>query len=71
MNVHEAYEYLVEDEQLINVIAEADWESRSGSCFNDVYKAAIAAAEEMNLGITREEAMMIADTMYDLFWSDV
>ena len=61
MNVHEAYEFLVEDAQLIDVIANADRAE-------DVYAAAISAAAEMNLDVARSDVEMIADTMFDMFW---
>jgi len=61
MNVHEAYEFLVDDAQLIDVIANADR-------VEDVYAAAINAAAEMNLDVHKRDVMLIADTMFDMFW---
>ena len=61
MNVHEAYEFLVDDAQLIDVISNADRAE-------DVYAAAINAAAQMNLDVVRSDVEMIADTMFDMFW---
>ena len=61
MNVHEAYEFLVDDAQLIDVISNADRAE-------DVYAADINAAAQMNLDVVRIDVEMIADTMFNMFW---